>query len=361
MIFTLPRQNDRFRRFNLICLIQPLRKDLAMDPLLRQWKLLQLIPRATNRASTAELKEKLEALAPDCAVDLRTIQRDLIRLSETFPITSDNKRPAGWYWPKEAAAFHLPGMDLTGALTFRMVELFLTPLLPRPCLAALGPHLRRAQRLITEAGGTAIGRWTQKVAVVPRNQPLLSPAVDAGVVQVIYEALLREKRFRADYRKKGEEAFRDYEISPLGVVVSEPVVYVVGTLWDYEDVLLFALHRFHSVELLDRAIQRPVGFDLHDFIAGGALGFGEMPGERLRLKARFTADAAEHLRETPLDDSQRISADANGWVTVESEVCDTPQLRWWLLGFGDQVVVLKPDVLREEIAAIATGMAGNYT
>lgn len=332
-----------------------------MDPLLRQWKLLQLIPRAPGRRSAGELKEKLEALSPDCAADLRTIQRDLNRLSETFPITSDNKRPAGWYWPKEAAVFELPGMDLTGALTFRMVELFLTPLLPHPCLETLSPHLRRAQRLVAEAGGTVLGRWPQKVAVVPRTQPLLPPTVDAGVVEVVYEALLREKRFRAGYRKKREEAFRDYEISPLGVVVSEPVVYVVGALWDYSDVLLFALHRFRSAELLNRPVQRPEGFDLHAFIAGRGLGFGEIPGERLRLKARFTADAAEHLQETPLDVLQRISADADGWVTVSAEVSDTPQLRWWLLGFGDLVEVLKPDSLRKEMAAVAAGMASNYT
>ena len=75
-----------------------------MDPLLRQWKILQLIPRAPRHIETAELKIKLEEVAPDYAVDLRTLQRDLVRLSITFPITSDDKRPAKWSWMEGAAA-----------------------------------------------------------------------------------------------------------------------------------------------------------------------------------------------------------------------------------------------------------------
>lgn len=331
-----------------------------MDPLLRQWNLLRLIPRAPGRISTSEIKIKLEELAPDYVVDLRTVQRDLIRLSETFPITSDGKRPAAWYWPKEAVAFDLPGMDLTAALTFRMVELFLTPLLPRPCLIVLDPHFRRAHRLISNADETAMGRWPAKIAVVARTQPLLPPTVVMQVVEVIYEALLREKRFRASYRKKGEKVLMDYEVSPLGLVVNEPVVYLVGTLWDYPDVVLLALHRFQSAELLDSPVQQPADFDLHTFIADGSLGFSGHPGTSLSLKVRFSEAAAEHLRETPLHSAQRLTADEDGWIMVEADICDTLQLRWWLLGFGDQVEVVAPRSLREEFAQVARNLNRSY-
>lgn len=332
-----------------------------MDPLLRQWKLLQLIPRAPGRIGTVELKTKLEGLAPDYAVDLRTIQRDLNRLSETFPITSDGKRPSSWYWPKEAVAFDLPGMDLTAALTFRMVELFLAPLLPRPCLIALDPHLRRAKRLIADADGTKMGRWPEKIAVVPRTQPLLPPTVAMQVVEVLYEGVLKEKRVRALYRKKGEEDLREYEISPLGLVVSEPIVYLVCTLWDYSDVVLLALHRFQSAELLECPANRPPDFDLETFVREGALGFGAEPGKRIALRVLFTDAAAEHLQETPLCTSQRMATAEDGWVMVETDLLDTLQLRWWLLGFGDQVEVLSPLELREEFAQIAQNMTRRYS
>jgi predicted DNA-binding transcriptional regulator YafY len=35
-------------------------------------------------------------------------------------------------------------------------------------------------------------------------------------------------------------------------------------------------------------------------------------------------------------------------------------LRWWLLGFADQIEVLKPDKLREEFKQKAARMAKRY-
>jgi len=39
---------------------------------------------------------------------------------------------------------------------------------------------------------------------------------------------------------------------------------------------------------------------------------------------------------------------------------DTSELRWWLLGFGDQVEVLKPASLRKHFARMAANMATAY-
>jgi predicted DNA-binding transcriptional regulator YafY len=67
----------------------------------------------------------------------------------------------------------------------------------------------------------------------------------------------------------------------------------------------------------------------------------------IRLDARFTAAAANHLHETPLAEDQRIGDEADGRVRVRATVADTPQLRWWLLGFGDAVTVQAPAELRQ--------------
>ena len=42
-------------------------------------------------------------------------------------------------------------------------------------------------------------------------------------------------------------------------------------------------------------------------------------------------------------------------------VQDTCQLRWWLLGFGDQVEVLEPEHLRAEFAEIARSLHDMYS
>ncbi|HKT81842.1 MAG TPA: WYL domain-containing protein [Vicinamibacterales bacterium] len=73
-------------------------------------------------------------------------------------------------------------------------------------------------------------------------------------------------------------------------------------------------------------------------------------------------DAYHPLRISPAihAQDQRIGAKVNGRVRLRATVADTPQLRWWLLAFGDAVEVLGPAPLREWFAETTTGMAARY-
>ncbi len=65
----------------------------------------------------------------------------------------------------------------------------------------------------------------------------------------------------------------------------------------------------------------------------------------IELEALFDADAAFHLRETRLSEDQVLTDQPDGRVLVKARVRDTGELRWWLLGFGDAVEVLRPEGL----------------
>lgn len=44
----------------------------------------------------------------------------------------------------------------------------------------------------------------------------------------------------------------------------------------------------------------------------------------------------------------------------DATVADSAQLRWWLLGFGDYVEVVRRKKLRMEFEKIANNLAGTY-
>lgn len=325
--------------------------------LLRQWKMLQLLsPRSPKDATT--IREELESEGFN--VDLRTVQRDLKELMEVFPVAAKQGKPISWRWDRDAMSFDIPGMDRTGALTLKMVSAFMARLLPKSCLESLTPNLRRANAILDELGGKSHGDWPDKVRVVPRTQPLLPPVVDAEILDVVYESLFRDRRFKAMYLRRGEEDPVDYTVNPLGLIASDPVLYLVATLWNYEDIKLLAVHRFQSAEMMFEASRKPKGFKLDSYLESGALGFPLSEQKTITLKALFGAYAATHLYESPLSQNQTLTNQEDGDVLVEAEVLDTYQLRWWLLSFGDQVEVLSPKSLRKEFAEIAIAMAGYY-
>jgi len=323
--------------------------------MMRQIEMLRILPRGPRKMDTGSLKQKLEELG--FTVTQRTIQRDLKSLSAKFPILSDEPhKPAGWSWD-ERSVFDLPSMDAASALGFSLVAKFLEPLLPRGIYHDLEPYFSHAENLLTEL---KLGKWTEKVRVLRRGLELRTPSIDEEVARVVYDALLQDRQMNVCYRPRaGEPA--EYRVNPLGLVFRHPVVYLVCTLFKYDDIKHLALHRMNDPVLLDSRRRMPGSFDLDEYLESKAFSY-PVGGRKIKLKVLFDREVARHLQEneTPLDEDQLLTDHPDGRVLVEASVLETAELRWWLMGFGDSVEVLQPKRLRNEFSKVAANLASLY-
>lgn len=327
--------------------------------LLRQWHMLRMVPRAPLKISAKELCERLRAA--DFPVSERTVQRDLNELSEVFPIAVDSRdRSFGWSWLRDASSFDLPGLTLPEALTLTLVEQYLRHHLPPTTVDALGPHFRSAARALAAVDDATPSRaWLDKIRSVPPQQPLLAPRMDEECQRVVYLALMQDRQLRLHYLKRDAEEPTIYAaVHPLAVVQRGGMVYLVCMFAGYDDVRTIALHRVRQAEALYEPARKKAGFDIDAYIASGQ--FGVIAGEPVTLRAVFTRAAGEHLYETPLSADQALTRGADGRLELAASVPNTRALVWWLLGFGDGVVVLEPAALRKEVAGIAMRMAAAY-
>ena len=80
----------------------------------------------------------------------------------------------------------------------------------------------------------------------------------------------------------------------------------------------------------------------------------------LNIEVNFEAQAGFHLTETPIAEDQDLKWLNDGKLRLKAKVQDTSQLRWWLLGFGGQVEVIKPVALREEFKKTAQKLVKVY-
>lgn len=334
---------------------------LTLDTLARQWQTLRLIPRHPRKISSRELTERL--LAQGYKVTKRTVERDLQAMSATFPLVVDSRAtPYGWSWQKGAQALDVPALSPPEALSFLMVRQFLQPLVPASMLDQLAPYFGMAEQCLDALPASGKGRhprdWLNKVAVVQPNQPLLPATIDSDVQAHLQEALLRDLQVNIRYRRRGETTDTEYQAHPLGLVQRGSVLYLVCTLFDYQDIRLLTLHRMRKVDILDLAAKAPKGFRLADYIAAGHLGFGS--GKPIKLHLRFHNGAGDHLWDTPLSSDQVITELPNGELEVKATVAEGPQLEWWILAFGENVQVIEPANLQEEIGSRLKAAAGFY-
>lgn len=326
------------------------------DTILRQWEILRLIPRYPRKKTATEIHASLVGMGYDATK--RTVERDLASLEDPFGLRLDNRsKPFGWSWRADAQGLTIPGLSLSQALTFQLVEQHLRPLLPPAVLGELKPYFDSATARLRETGPKS--SWAAKVRVVPPTQALLVPPIASDVQRNLYEALLEDRQVKIRYLKAGKKTLVDYDaVHPLGIVQRGAVLYLVCTFYGYQDPILLVLHRMKAVERLDESVARPPGFDLDAYIASGRMGFGD--GETIQLELLLDADAAHHLTETPLSADQRLTRVSDGRVHVQATLPATQQLRWWILGFGEKVEVIKPTHLRKAMTEAVQGMSAHY-
>jgi predicted DNA-binding transcriptional regulator YafY len=170
---------------------------------------------------------------------------------------------------------------------------------------------------------------------------------------------MQDQQIKLHYRKRDASVATVYDVvHPLAVVQRGGITYLVCMFGEFTDVRTLALHRIQQVELRYEPARRLPDFDIDEYIASGQFGF--VAGGPITLCAIFSRSAGEHLFETPLSGDQQLSLTEDGRLRLAATVPNTRALVWWLLGFGDGVLVQEPASLREEMSAIAARMVQAY-
>ena len=273
------------------------------DTLLRHWRMLREIPRHPRKISTVELKQRLSAAGYETT--LRTIQRDLIKLSGALPLLGDETSPQGWSWEAHAPQMDFPTLEPQAALVFHLAERYLQTLLPASTLDYLSPWFRTATGVLDNQGN-GLSAWRNKVRVIAPGQPLLPPIIDSEVQSVVTQALLTNRRLDVTYRPRSSTEDKSYEANPLGLVVRDQVIYLVCTLRDYDDIMQLVLTRMVSAKLLETSARKVEGFDLDQYINQGSFDWPLETGRTLKLVADFDRPVARLFIERPLEENQVI-------------------------------------------------------
>jgi predicted DNA-binding transcriptional regulator YafY len=329
---------------------------------LRHILMLSMIPREPLSIPTEKLYEKINEQG--YPVSLRTVQRDLKEYNNVPFLKIRFKKEEEikdrlWYIERDADMFNIPRMSNLSALSFNLIEKFLQTKLPIAIQDQLKPFFSSARNRLNLLGSSSWVNWSEKIRILPRGHRLIPAEVKHEAIDVIFDALWREKQFEAYYTKRGESKEVEYRVHPLGLVFREEAVYLICTLWDYDDVVQLALHRFQTVSPLNIDSCIPKGFHLDDYISDKNFSYLENVDE-IKLKILLDAGAAIHLHESQLSEDQHLEEQPDGKIVLEATIKDTSELRWWLLGFGEYVEVLEPRYLRNVFMERSANMASLY-
>ena len=270
----------------------------SRSTLTRQWELLKLLPPKGPGITTLELQSRLSDAGHPTTK--RTIERDLVELSRLFPLQCNSKgMPYGWHWMPGKSA-ELPGISLSEALTLRLVEDSIRPLIPAFMLKTLESRFNLArQKLEAMSDENPSARWLDKVASVQPELSQTPPEIKADLLEIIQQALMNDTQLSCRYYSAHKNQFHNFTLireftkrrnpQPEDFYCLQPLVMRVSEEGGYEVVdgqqrlttLMLILRHFN--ERLTEKYRQPV-FRLEYETRPELLKFLDEPTEELANK-----------------------------------------------------------------------------
>jgi len=320
------------------------------DQLARQWLLIQRLARSRAGVGLSELAEELDCVR-------RTVYRDLDALMFAgFPVVSEKRDGKAYY--RFLDSFSLGDVPFT---TDEILALAFSEDLLRTLEGTVfHDSIRSALAKIRAGLGEELSAFLDQLAGAFRVRP--GPhkryADKRDTIQTLNDAVLGHRRVEMLYHtgRSGTEALRG--LDPYRVWYHAGGLYVIGHDHRSGEIRTFAVDRIRRIEATNDRFDVPDDFDFDQYTASS---FGVMAEPACRVRLRFSASWAHHVRERNWHASQQIEDTGDGGVEMRLEVGITPELCSWILSFGAGAEVLEPASLRESVAEQISAALGHYS
>ena len=179
-------------------------------------------------------------------------------------------------------------------------------------------------------------------------------------LQTVIEAMQKSKELQIDYQQFYEHR-ETYNIQPYAMKVYHQRWYVVGYVKELGGIRNIALDRTLEMNISDTPFTLPKNFNAKKYYANTVGIYVNDELKPTKVKIRAYGVQIEYLRTLPLHSSQKESASKYGeFCDFEYKLCLTPELSTHILSMGENVEVLEPVELREEIKRKLTECLTKY-
>ena len=179
-------------------------------------------------------------------------------------------------------------------------------------------------------------------------------------LQTVIEAMQKSKELQIDYQQFYGHR-ETFNIQPYAMKVYHQRWYVVGYIKELGHIRNIALDRTLEMNLLDTPFKLPKNFNAKKYYANTVGIYVNEELNPVKVKIRAYGVQIEYLRSLPLHSSQKESASKYGeFCDFEYRLCLTPELSTHILAMGENVEVLEPVELREEIKRKLTECLTKY-
>ena len=318
--------------------------------------ILDLLEKSSMGLSVSEIHEKLEGR--EHSASKRTIYRDLEALAQAgFPLFPEGEDENNTRWKLEKDTkinqyFALSAKELFALFLARGA---LTPLQSTPFYQDLEGIFTKLEDKLGQKQIHYLKQLESEMRFEPG--PAWGLGINPEILETIRSGCAEGQVIEGLYYSVNSQTEKTRKLGPHYLYYAQGGLYLVAEDLADQKVKVFALPRFKSAIMLDEPYNGKISTPDEFFDGGMAIYNGTGPEEIL---IEFDSQVSFFVRERRWHPSQRVVQLEQGKIQVHFELGQTPELVAWILGFGSNARVLKPDSLAKAVTEEALKTASIY-
>lgn len=320
------------------------------DQLGRQWKIIRSLIASKRGKSVQDLASELSCHA-------RTVYRDLEALQVAgFPVYTERKDQKNYWSLMESAKQHIPiPFNITELMALYFSSDMLKMLKNTLFYDSLASLFQKIKATLPPEYMTYLRHVESSLKVD------LKPTKDYSrfrtIIDQINQAILHRRQVRITYFVMSRQKISHRVVAPYKLWFFDGTFYMLGFCHLRQDNRLFAVDRIREMILTDTTFETPQDFDMENLLRAS---FGAFFGEPVQVVIHFSPRVAGYIVEKCWHESQVVEMQKDGSLIFRVEISGIEEIKFWILGWGKDAVVLEPDDLREEIRLETQGILRGY-
>jgi predicted DNA-binding transcriptional regulator YafY len=312
------------------------------DQITRQWHLLRQLEGSQGKS----LQELVDNVPDDYPKNTRTVRRDLEALEAVgFPLVVE-KHHGQTRWRLMEGFRDIPalGFSATELMALLLSRHLLKPLEGTEIAESLNSALSKASAALPPQGHEYVRSMEQMFTV--GLGPHKNYREHKQTIDLISQAIDKRRTAQMRYFSASRDSTGRREVDPYHLWFAAGGLYMIAYCHLRKDVRLFAVERIRTIALTDHPYQMPLGFNVQEYVQDA---FNVMRGRRIEVELLFSKKAAAWLKDKSWHPSQETKLLKDGRLKMTLKVADNEELVGWILSFGSQVRVVRPEGLRERV------------
>ena len=310
-----------------------------------------------------------QELIREFGVDAVTIRRNLNDLSCFHPIMDDHRGREVFYRFRDGYKFHSPDFTPAELATLLLAQQSIAATDADAFGSPLAGYGRTLLDKVRAALPQSLREYLDTLANIFGTAAI--PAKDyephAETIDRLTKAAAARRRVQMRYHTLHDDTIRDRYFDPYAIYFDPDgaTLKTIGLDHQHNRITPFSIDRIKQLDETEESFTRPPDFDLHQFLTENC--FNGIHGEPLLVRLKATGQTARVFAERRFHPSQRPlehhpkTADHEETITIEMTVARGRGLLRFVLSWGDELKVLSPEELRQEVAAVCRRTEAQYS